>query len=277
MASVQELLRSAVDLPSDSARRDTEVLLCHCLGKSRAWLYTWPEKAVPAQIVERFEALLAQRRRGIPVAYLVGEREFWSLSLTVNNNTLIPRPETETLVAWVLELPLPANAKVLDLGTGSGAIALAVAAERPLWQVTAVDRSAEALQVASTNVANLGLQNVSLVQSDWYRAVAKERFDALLANPPYVAGDDPHLTRDDVRFEPRSALVAAENGLADLQQLVAGAPAQLREGGWLLMEHGFEQGQAVRAMLGNGGFSSVDTRCDVAGQERITGGRWHAD
>tara|TARA_R110002049_G_scaffold188251_4_gene356598 strand:- start:3810 stop:4643 length:834 start_codon:yes stop_codon:yes gene_type:complete len=277
MASVQELLRCGADLPSDSARRDTEILLCHCLGKSRAWLYTWPEKAVPPETEQRFEKLLAQRRQGVPIAYLVGEREFWSLPLTVTNSTLIPRPETETLVAWVLELPLPETARVLDLGTGSGAIALAVAAERPHWQVTAVDRSADALQVAAANVAGLGLQNISLLQSDWYEGVAEECFDALLANPPYIAANDPHLTRDDVRFEPRSALVAAESGLADLQQLVAGAPVQLREGGWLLLEHGFEQAAAVRSMLCDAGFGSVDTRRDMAGRERITGGRWHAD
>jgi release factor glutamine methyltransferase len=277
MPSVQELLHSGVDLPTESARRDTEILLCHCLGKSRAWLYTWPEKAVSPDCEQRFNHLLAERRAGLPIAYLVGEREFWSLSLAVNNTTLIPRPETETLVAWVLELALPKHAKVLDLGTGSGAIALAVAVERPLWQVTAIDSSADALQVARANAASHGLQRVTLLQSDWYQAVAEERFDALLANPPYIDCSDPHLTRDDVRFEPRSALVSAKNGLADLQHLVAGAPAQLRDGGWLLLEHGFEQADAVRTMLSDAGFDGVDTRRDVAGQERITGGRWHAD
>lgn len=277
MATVRELLRSGADLPSDSARRDSEILLCHCLGKSRAWLYTWPEAAVAPEYAQRFNHLLAQRREGMPVAYLTGERDFWSLSLAVNSATLIPRPETETLVAWALELALPDGAAVLDLGTGSGAIALAVAVERPLWQVTALDSSAGALQVARANAHRLGLQRVNLLQSDWYQGVAGQRFDALLANPPYIDGGDPHLARDDVRFEPRSALVAAQRGLADLRHLVAGAPAHLRDGGWLLLEHGFGQGAAVRQMLAAAGFDNISTRRDMAGLERITGGHWHAD
>jgi release factor glutamine methyltransferase len=272
MSTVQELLRSGADLPTESARRDAEILLCHCLGKSRAWLYTWPEETVSPDCAQRFRQLMAERRAGLPIAYLTGIREFWSLSLAVNNATLIPRPETETLVTWALELPLPNDAKVLDLGTGSGAIALAVAIERPLWQVTAIDSSTDALAVARANAVSHGLQRVTLLQSDWYQAVAGERFDALLANPPYIDSDDPHLTRDDVRFEPRSALVAAHSGLADLQQLVEGAPTQLRDGGWLLLEHGFEQAQAVRTLLRDAGFDGVETRRDVAGQERITGG-----
>lgn len=277
MATVHELLRSGADLPSESARRDSEILLCHCLGKSRAWLYTWPEKAVSPDSAQRFNALLAQRREGMPVAYLIGEREFWSLSLAVNSATLIPRPETETLVAWVLELALPDDAAVLDLGTGSGAIALAVAIERPQWQVTALDSSADALQIAQANALSLSLQRVRLLQSDWYQGVAGRRFDALLANPPYIDADDPHLARDDVRFEPRSALIAADRGLADLQHLIAAAPAHLCAGGWLLLEHGFAQADAVRRMLTAAGFDNISTRRDLAGLERITGGCWHAD
>lgn len=277
MATVRELLRSGADLSSDSARRDSEILLGHCLGKSRAWLYTWPESAVAPECAQRFNALLAQRRAGMPVAYLIGEREFWSLSLAVNSATLIPRPETETLVAWVLELALPDDAKVLDLGAGSGAIALAVAFEKPLWQITALDSSAEALQVARANADKLGLQRVTLLQSDWYQGVAGQRFDALLANPPYIDADDPHLERDDVRFEPRAALIAADQGLADLRHLIDGAPAHLSSGGWLLLEHGWEQAAAVRRMLAAAGFNNISTRSDVAGLERITGGQWHAD
>ena len=250
MVTVQELLRSGDDLPTGSARRDTEILLCHCLGKPRAWLYTWPEKEVSPDCARHFRQLLDQRRTGLPIAYITGEREFWSLPLAVNSATLIPRPETETLVAWALELPLPETASVLDLGTGCGAIALAVASERPNWQVTAIDASSQALQVARANAARAGLQRVSFLQSNWYEAVGEQRFDLLLANPPYIDGDDPHLACGDVRFEPRSALVAAEGGLADLD--LPGdrsAPAQLIDGGWLLLEHGFEQADAVRGML----------------------------
>ena len=277
MVTVQELLRSGSDLPTDSARRDTEILLCHCLGKSRAWLYTWPEKGVARDCARDFEKLLAQRREGVPVAYLTGEREFWSLQLAVSDATLIPRPETETLVSWVLELALPNAASVLDLGTGSGAIALALASERPHWHVTALDVSQEALQVARGNAVRTRLTSVHFVQSDWYQAVTGQRFNALLANPPYIDGDDPHLALGDVRFEPRSALVSSDSGLEDLGRLVTGASDHLLDGGWLLLEHGFEQANAVCAMLHDAGFSQVSTRRDMSGQQRITGGRWHAD
>ena len=277
MVTVQELLRSGSDLPTDSARRDTEILLCHCLGKPRAWLYTWPEKEVARDCARDFEKLLAQRREGVPVAYLTGERDFWSLQLAVSDATLIPRPETETLVSWVLELALPNAASVLDLGTGSGAIALALASERPHWHVTALDVSQEALQVARGNAVRTRLTSVHFVQSDWYQAVIGQRFNALLANPPYIDGDDPHLALGDVRFEPRSALVSSDSGLEDLGRLVTGASDHLLDGGWLLLEHGFEQANAVCAMLHDAGFSQVSTRRDMSGQQRITGGCWHAD
>ncbi len=277
MLTVQELLRSGSDLPTDSARRDTEILLCHCLGKPRAWLYTWPEKEVARDCARDFEKLLAQRREGVPVAYLTGERDFWSLQLAVSDATLIPRPETETLVSWALELALPNAASVLDLGTGSGAIALALASERSHWRVTALDVSQEALQVARGNAVRTRLTSVHFVQSDWYQAVIGQRFNALLANPPYIDGDDPHLALGDVRFEPRSALVSSDSGLEDLGRLVTGASDHLLDGGWLLLEHGFEQANAVCAMLHDAGFSQVSTRRDMSGQQRITGGCWHAD
>jgi release factor glutamine methyltransferase len=277
MASVRELLGAAADLPGEDARRDAETLLGHCLGRSRAWLYTWPEADVSAEHAHSYRHLLEQRRGGWPVAYLTGEREFWSLRLAVNEHTLIPRPETETLVEWALDLPLPGAAAVADLGTGSGAIALAVACERPGWQITAVDRSAAALEIAAANARHNGLDRIEFRQSDWYSALRGQRFDLLLSNPPYVAPDDEHLARGDLRYEPREALVAGGHGLAALATIVAGAPDVLNTGGWLLLEHGGEQGAAVRELLCDRGFHQVTTRCDLAGQERTSGGCWHAE
>jgi release factor glutamine methyltransferase len=276
MATVQELLRAARELPGESPGRDVEVLLGHCLGRPRAWLYAWPEAPVEGEGLARFESLLAQRRRGVPVAYLTGRREFWTLELAVDRHTLIPRPETESLVEWALALANPAQAAVLDLGTGSGAIALALASERPRWRLTAVDASEVALGVARANATRLGLQRVEFLLSDWYRAVAGRRFHLLLANPPYVGADDPHLAQGDLRFEPRAALVAPEEGMADLARLVRGAPAHLHPGGHLLLEHGCEQGEQVRRLLLEAGFSEVETRLDMAGRERVSGGRRRA-
>lgn len=277
MATVRELLGSAASLPGDSARRDAEVLLCHCLSKPRSWLYAWPEAEVADAGAQSYAALLAQRAGGVPVAYLTGQRDFWSLQLAVNEHTLIPRPETETLVEWALELPVPGDALVADLGTGSGAIALALASERPTWQVTAVDSSAAALEVARANARSAELARVCFQQSDWYQALSGCQYHLLLSNPPYVDDLDPHLQRGDVRFEPRSALVAGDDGLADLARLVAGAPRHLLSDGWLLLEHGFEQGAVVRRLLLEAGFDSVSTRADLAGLERITGGCWRVN
>jgi len=277
MATVGELLRDAMSLPGESPRRDAEVLLGHCLGKSRSWLYTWPESSVDETALARFNALLQRRARGEPVAHLTGLRDFWSLELEVDASTLIPRPDTETLVAWALELQLPPRAAALDLGTGTGAIALALASERPGWRVTAVDANPEAVALAQRNAQRNRCEQVRILHSDWFEALGEERFDLVVANPPYIADDDPHLAQGDLRFEPASALVSAESGLADLRHIVDAAPAHLEAGGWLLLEHGFEQGAAVRELLAARGFSTIETRRDLGGQERISGGRWRAE
>lgn len=276
MATVQALLRDARNLPGDSPIRDAEILLCHCLGKPRSWLYTWPEAEVAGTALEDYRALLARRHQGEPVAYLTGSREFWSLELQVNRSTLIPRPETETLVAWALELSLPQDAAVLDLGTGTGAIALALAQERPHWRVTGLDASEDAVELACRNAGANGLVRVVFLCSDWFQGVSGQQFQLIVSNPPYVEAGDPHLAQGDVRYEPRSALVAEQGGLADLARIVAAAPAHLAEDGWLLLEHGFEQGAGVRRLLQDRGFTGVQTRCDLAGLERISGGQWRA-
>jgi len=208
------------------------------------------------------------------VAYILGQQGFWSLDLEVSPDTLIPRPDTEVLVETALALPLAEDARVLDLGTGTGAIALALAHERPRWQVTGVDRIPAAVALAQRNAARLRLGNVEFAPSHWFAALAGERFTLIVSNPPYIAGSDSHLDEGDVRFEPRSALVAGPDGLDDIRELVAAAPAHLQSGGWLWLEHGFEQAAEVRELLVRQGFSAVESRRDLGGHERISGGRW---
>ena len=265
--------RTQLEAGSDSARLDAELLLAHVLQQSRTWLYTWSDRLLSAEQQQAADALLARRLAGEPVAYLLGERDFWSLSLNVNPSTLIPRPDTETLVEWALELPLPANSRVLDLGTGTGAIALALASEQPSWQVSGVDFNADAVALAQANAARNQLARVSFMQSDWYSAVSGD-FDLIVSNPPYIDEDDEHLAQGDVRFEPRSALVADNHGLSDLALIIDRAPGFLRANGWLLLEHGYQQADAVCELLRGRGFAEVSNRCDLGGQPRISGGRW---
>jgi len=275
MATVKENLLRAVELEhSDSPRLDLEVLLCHLLGKSRAWLYTWPEHDLEDSQQAEFERLFQRRLAGEPVAHLTGSREFWSLPLKVNRSTLIPRPDTEVLVETVLSLPVNENIRALDLGTGTGAIALALASERPRWQITAVDKMPAAVALAQENRAALGFDHVKVVESDWFSALAGERFDLIASNPPYIDPRDPHLREGDVRFEPRSALVAAERGLADIRRIADDGRLHLNDGGWLLVEHGWDQGKAVRAIFDEFGYTDVQTRLDYAARERITMGRY---
>ncbi|WP_198678768.1 peptide chain release factor N(5)-glutamine methyltransferase [Pseudidiomarina insulisalsae] len=258
---------------SETPRLDAEVLLAHVLQQSRTYLHTWPEREVSEPVLQQFMALLQQRQSGIPVAHLLGEREFWSLPLKVNDSTLIPRPDTELLVEKILELNLPSQARVLDLGTGTGAIALALKSERPQWQVTAVDKSAAAVALAKANAARLQLA-LQIFQSDWFSSLADEHYDLIVSNPPYIAADDPHLQQGDVRFEPHSALVADAAGFADLASIIHQAPDYLQPGGWLWLEHGYEQAQGCRDLLASRGFSAVQSLRDYANLERISYGRW---
>ncbi|GAB2506674.1 peptide chain release factor N(5)-glutamine methyltransferase [Microbulbifer agarilyticus] len=271
MATVKENLHRAIELTeSDSPRLDLEVLLCHLLGKSRAWLYTWPEQQLNDDQQAEFEQLLQRRVAGEPVAHLTGSREFWSLPLKVSRSTLIPRPDTEVLVETVLSLCPQDVSRLLDLGTGTGAIALALASERKHWQITAVDTIPAAVALAEENRDTLGFGNVQILQSDWFSALGDATFDVIVSNPPYIDTQDPHLREGDVRFEPVSALVADEKGLADIRKIADQATDHLSESGLLLVEHGWEQGKAVRNIFSEYGYKDVETRLDYAGRERIT-------
>jgi release factor glutamine methyltransferase len=253
-------------------RLDAHLLLGHVLGRSRTWLLSHDTDLLDAEAQARYLALLARRAEGEPAAYLLGDKEFFGLNLRVTPDTLIPRPDTETLVHWALEhLPTDQPRRVLDLGTGSGAIALALAHERPQADVTAVDASAGALQVALDNAAALGLRLRGLLGS-WFAPVAGERFDLIVSNPPYIAEGDPHMAA--LRFEPESALTAGPDGLDDLRQIVAQAPDHLPPGGWLLLEHGYDQAEAVQTLMRQRGFVEVSTRFDLGQQARCTGARW---
>jgi release factor glutamine methyltransferase len=262
---------------SPSARLDAEILMGHVLGVDRTWLYTWGDSEVPLFERARFEALVAARAAGRPVAHLTGEREFWGLVLATSPSTLIPRPDTETLVEAALERASGECGRLLDLGTGTGAIALAFASERPAWRVLGLDRHPEAVALARDNAERLGIVNAEFREGDWFAGLAGEAFDLVVANPPYIAANDPHLVRGDVRFEPRTALVAGEEGLADLHHLVREGGRHLVPYGWLLLEHGHTQAAVVRQALQEAGYQAVTTVRDLAGHERVSLGRWNRE
>ncbi|MEH8263319.1 peptide chain release factor N(5)-glutamine methyltransferase [Aeromonas veronii] len=259
----------------ESPRADADVLLCHLLGCRRSYLMTWPERELDAAQQATLQGWLARRLNGEPIAHLVGEREFWSLPLKVSPATLIPRPDTEVLVEQALTRIPQGPCAVLDLGTGTGAIALALKSERPEVDVWAVDRMADAAALARENSAALGLP-IEVRDGSWFEPLGEPdrdntpRFAVIVSNPPYIDGADPHLEQGDVRFEPRSALVADDAGLADIRHIVAHAPAYLLADGWLLLEHGWDQGEAVRQLLRDGGYREVATVRDYGDNDRVT-------
>lgn len=253
---------------------DAEVLLLHVLGKPRSWLFAHIDDAVAARAADDYAALVERRAAGEPVAYLTGRRGFWTLDLEVTPATLIPRPETERLVELALErLPPDAAARVADLGTGSGAVALAIASERPRAQLVATDASAAALAVARRNARRLGLGNVRFAQGDWLAPLRGERFDLVVSNPPYIEAGDPHLEQGDLRFEPPAALASGRDGLDDIRRIVRDARSVLAPGGWLLFEHGWNQGEPARALLGEAGYAELFTAQDLEVRDRVSGGR----
>ena len=273
---IRQLLAAAARvLPGVEGRHEAELLLLHVLGRERGWLFAHATDLLDPATAEAFSALLQRRIAGEPVAYLLGRRGFWTLDLAVSPATLIPRPETERLVELALErLPEGVPLRIADLGTGSGAIALALASERPLAQIVATDMSADALAVAAGNARQHGLANVAFRQGSWHAPLAGERFDLIASNPPYIASDDPHLAQGDLRFEPATALASGHDGLDDIRLIIAGAPAHLQPGGWLLMEHGWDQGEAIRALLEGAGFVEVETALDLEQRDRVSLGRW---
>ncbi len=264
---------AATDSALTDVRLEARRLLADVLDISPTALMTRLPEPLPIAAQQQLAQALTRRLNGEPLAYITGRWWFWDLELEVAPCTLIPRPDTELLVEQALALSLPKQAKVLDLGTGTGAIALALANSRPDWQVTAVDFHADAVALASRNRDRLGLHNCRVLQSDWYQALQGAQFDLIVSNPPYIDAADPHLQQGDVRFEPASALVAPEQGLADIARICAGAMQHLQPQGWLWLEHGYQQAEAVQQLLRQFGLHEVSSKRDYGGQWRISGGQ----
>lgn len=258
----------------ESPRRDAEILLGHVTGKARTYILAFDETELTAPQAETLAQLLARRVNGEPVAHLVGTREFWSLPLFVSPATLIPRPDTECLVEQALARLPSTPCRILDLGTGTGAVALALASERPDCTLTAVDYVADAVALAQRNADNLGINNVTILQSDWFSALGEQRFAMIVSNPPYIDEQDEHLAQGDVRFEPKTALVAGDNGLADLAHIIIQGRAWLEPGGYMLLEHGWKQGAAVRELFTSAGYLQAETCRDYGDNDRLTLAQW---
>lgn len=276
-ASTDQLLAEgtrSLSTVSDSARLDAELLLAHALNQRREYLYRTLSDAVPATAATRYAAMLALRVAHRPLAQIIGRRDFWSFSLRVTEDTLVPRPETELLVEQALShIPPQISRAIADLGTGTGAIAMAIASERPQCRVVATDLSHEALAVARHNAAELKLDSISFHFGDWFAALNGEKFAVIVSNPPYIADGEWHETDPELGFEPRLALSGGRDGLVDIRRIISAAPAHLDSGGWLLLEHGFRRAAAVQNLLKQAGFESIRTLTDLAGQARVTEGQ----
>ena len=273
MRNIRHLLATGTQRLGE--RVDAEALLVHVLGKSRSWLIAHADDVLDHDVAAAYDALLDRRQAGEPVAYITGLRGFWSLELDVTPATLIPRPETELLVELALaRLPFDGEVQVADLGTGSGAVALAIACELPRARVVATDASEDALDVARRNAGRLGIANVTFAHGDWLLPLGAQRFDVIASNPPYIEADDPHLAQGDLRFEPASALASGADGLDDIRRIVRDARAHLKIDGWLLFEHGWNQGDAARALLHDAGSTEVFTEQDLEQRDRVSGGCW---
>lgn len=258
---------------SETPRLEAELLLAHVLKVSRVYLHTWPEREINADSLSQFAEFIARRCRGEPLAYILEVKEFWSLELLVTPDTLIPRPETEMLVELILNyLPKEKVCKLVDLGTGSGAIALAIAKERPHWQIIATDRLSEPLQIAKLNAQRHHINNVLFVQASWLRGFAMQSFDAVVSNPPYIAENDAHLSSLELKYEPQTALVAANEGFAAYEEIIAQAPDYLLNDGFLLVEHGQRQGNKIQELMRNHHFKNIKQHYDLAGIDRVCSG-----
>jgi release factor glutamine methyltransferase len=279
--TIKQALNSAVSLApvSDNWRLDAELLLSHVLNVRREYLFTWPDEELSVAHTLCFSGLVERRKTGEPVAYLRGKQSFWSLELVVDSNVLIPRPETELLVETALALFANDNSaiSIADLGTGSGAIAAALATEKPAWELWAVDKSKAALAVAEKNAELLGLNNVRFALTDWCSELPRNYFDGIIANPPYVEAGNSHLSEGSLPFEPQVALVAANKGMADIETIIDQSRHCLKPGGWLLLEHGFDQSAKVVAALNVAGFSEVSAEVDLAGIPRIAFAQWQGN
>lgn len=276
-ASIEQILKQAeqqLQTVSDSARLDAEVLLAVVLNKNRSYFRAFPERILTDAEDERFQSLLNKRLHGHPIAHITGQREFWSLDLDVNEHTLIPRPDTETLIEFVLQNFPQDKLDVADLGTGSGAIALALASEKPLWNILATDQSEQALAIAQKNAEKCQLTNISFKQGRWFEPLEQCRYDIIISNPPYIPNQDPHLQQGDVRFEPTSALASGKDGLDDIRHLIQYAKEYLQPQGWLILEHGYDQKQAIFELFRQAGFENITQKNDYGNNPRLSAAQY---